>query len=312
MSKKSRSAALDYAVYLAVRLVVCVVQALPEELAWSFGRGLGWLAHRVDRRHRQVAFDNLRHAYPELTDAARARLVRRTYAHFGLMLIEMILMPRKLNARNLYDYIAYPRADDFRRVVELAESGKPLIVATGHFGSWEVLSYVIALAGYRGSVIARRLDNPYLDRYLRQFRGRTGQVVLDKNDDYAAIQATLANCRPLGIVGDQDAGQRGVFVEFFGRPASTFKSLALLALEYDATVMVFGACRRGRPLAYDLRLADVIEPGEFARDRDPVRRITERYTRALEWLVRHAPEQYFWLHRRWKHQPVERGKRKAA
>ena len=306
-----RSATLDWLVYLAVRLAVAVVQALPEDLAWAFAGLLARVAYRVDRRHRAVARENLRHAFPQLDAAGVERLVKGMYRHLATMIVEMVLMPRKLHARNVDDHVRYPNQGDFDRVVGWVNSGRPLLVVTGHFGNWEMFSYACGLAGFRGAVVARRLDNPYLDRFLTRFRVATGQEILDKNRDYDAIQRLLASGGYLGLVGDQDAGQRGVFVDFFGRPASTFKSIALLSLEYGAPVLVFGAYRRGAPLCYDLCLADVILPEEHAPERDPVRGITERYTRALERLVRLAPEQYFWLHRRWKHQPAK-GRRKAA
>jgi KDO2-lipid IV(A) lauroyltransferase len=116
----------------------------------------------------------------------------------------------------------------------------------------------------------------------------------------------------LGIVGDQDAGPRGLFVDFFGRPASTFKSIALLSLEYWAPILVFGAARVGQPMQYVIYFEDVILPEEYAGHPDATRAITQRYTRALEAMVRRHPEQYFWLHRRWKHQPQARKGKQAA
>ena len=114
------------------------------------------------------------------------------------------------------------------------------------------------------------------------------------------------------MVGDQDAGPRGLFVDFFGRPASTFKSIALLSLNYQAPIFVFGAARVGEPMRYRVYLEDLILPEDYASHPDAPRAITERYTRALERLVRRHPEQYFWLHRRWKHQPKPKEARRAA
>jgi KDO2-lipid IV(A) lauroyltransferase len=181
-----------------------------------------------------------------------------------------------------------------------------MLTVTGHFGNWEMLSYMLGLTGFRGAVVARRLDNPYLDRFLKRFRRATGQALLDKSEDYEKIKATLESGGHLGMVGDQDAGPRGLFVEFFGRPASTYKSIALLSLEYSAPIAVCGAARGKAPLHFDIYLADVILPEEYSDDPAAVKHITERYTRALERLVRIDPRQYFWLHRRWKNQPPVR------
>jgi KDO2-lipid IV(A) lauroyltransferase len=158
----------------------------------------------------------------------------------------------------------------------------------------------------------RRLDNPYLDRFLRRFRQKTGQTILDKNGDYDRIQRVLAGGGALAMVGDQDAGHRGLFVDFFGRPASTFKSIALLAMEYRAALAVIAVPKVGEPMRYRVVVEDVIRPEEYADRPDAARAITERYTAALERAVRRHPEQYFWLHRRWKHQPPARKGKRAA
>jgi len=308
---KPRSHWLDYVVYLAVRLVIALVQAVPEDLAWCFARGLGRLAYLIDRRHRLVAHDNLRHAYPHCSDERIDRMVRAVYRNCLLMFFEMILMPRKYRAANLPRYVRYVPEADYERAVSWARCGRPLLVLSGHFGNWETVSYISGMYGFRGGIIARRLDNPHLDRFLKRFRVATGQVILDKNEDYARIQETLASGGKLGMVGDQDAGARGVFVDFFGRPASTFKAIALLSLEYSAPILVLLAARR-RPLHFDVHLADVILPEDYAGQPNAVRLITERYTRALERIIRLHPEQYFWLHRRWKHAPPKRSQRQQA
>ena len=108
------------------------------------------------------------------------------------------------------------------------------------------------------------------------------------------------------MLADQDAGQRGLFVDFFGRPASTHKAIALLAIEHQAPVVVGVARRVGPGFRYEIRCADVIEPDEFTGTADDARLLTQRYTSALEELIRQDPTQYLWLHRRWKHQPLPR------
>lgn len=303
---------LDYAVYLAVRLVVCVIQAIPWTWAVAAAEGLAWLAHRLNQRHRQVARDNLRAAFPDLADAEIDRLVRAVYRHLFLVVMEMIFLPRKLHLASLERHVDYAVPGDYDRVIELVGLGRPVILLTGHFGNWEVLSYVLGLAGYRGGVVARPLDNPYLDRFIHQFRSRTGQVLLAKKGSFDDIQDSLAHGDGLGVLADQDAGPRGVFVDFFGRPASTFKAIALLSLEYQAPILVLAAARASDDLRFTLYVGDVIFPEEYAHAADAIRAITQRYTTALERIVRHHPDQYFWLHRRWKHQPAARKGKRAA
>ncbi len=309
---KSRSRVADYAVYLIVRVLVCIIQALSWRPALALARALAWLLYQVNRRHRAVAADNLRHAFADLDEAAVDRLVRASYLHLTTMLVEMIRLPRLLRPGNVYDYIQHADPGDLDLIRAWAAATRPRLVLTGHFGNWEVLAYTAGLVGLRGGIVARRLDNPYLHHFLARFRRGSGLVLLDKNADYGRILQLLEQGEGLGMVADQDAGPRGLFVDFFGRPASTFKSIALLSLNYQAPIFVFGAARVGQPMRYRVYLEDLILPEDYAGHPDAPRAITERYTRALERLVRRHPEQYFWLHRRWKHQPGAKGAKRAA
>jgi KDO2-lipid IV(A) lauroyltransferase len=302
---KSRSAVADFSVYLVIRFFVCLIQAVSFSTALTIARGLAWLAYWVDRRHRLVALDNLEKAFPgKYTPPQRDELVREVYRHFLTVLIEIIHMPRRINVHNWKKYLVLPEG---HRVVECLLSGRPLLVVTGHFGNWEMAGYCLGLLGFTTHAIARPLDNPYLDDFLRRFREATGQKILAKHGDFAKIQGLLDNGGVLATLGDQDAGQRGLFVDFLGRPASTHKAVALLALEHKVPMVVTGTARLDG--IYHVITADVIFPEEYDGRPNAVKEMTQRFTTALEGLVRRHPEQYFWLHRRWKHQPA---KRKAA
>jgi KDO2-lipid IV(A) lauroyltransferase len=171
--------------------------------------------------------------------------------------------------------------------------------------------------GFMSGVVARDLDNPYLDEWFRRFRRSTGHRLISKKGGGGDMVRILERRGHLGLLGDQDAGSTGLFVDFFGRPASTFKSIALLAIEFRAYICV-GYARRlpddfenNRWVTYELGTEEFIDPLEYDGP-DAVRQITERYTKALERVVRLAPEQYFWVHRRWKSVPRQRGKKRAA
>jgi KDO2-lipid IV(A) lauroyltransferase len=319
---KERNKAADYAVYLAVRIVVCVIQALSFRAACRVAGGLAWLLYHLDRRHRLVADDNLRHAFAELTDPVeRNRWVREMYRHFCLLLMEIIHLPRKLHPQNWKRHLKLP---DAQRIVGELLSGRPLLVVTGHFGNWELGGYILGLLGFTTHAIARPLDNPYLDAFLRHFRERTGQKILAKHGDFDAMQDLLASGGVLATLGDQDAGARGLFVDFFGRPASTHKAIALMALQYGVPMVVVGTMRTlagptpaegpgiGEPMHYAIVAEDIVLPEEYAGRADAVPSITRRFTAALERVIRRAPQQYFWLHRRWKHKPPEKKARKVA
>jgi KDO2-lipid IV(A) lauroyltransferase len=167
------------------------------------------------------------------------------------------------------------------------------------------------LLGFSTYAIARPIDNPYLDRFLRRFRERTGQTLITKRGAFDQVRSLLGQGGVIATLGDQDAGQRGVFVDFFGRPASTHKGIALLALEQQARLVVLGTMRIAEPDRYAVVVTDVIDARDYANRPDAVPALTQRYTRALERVIRQAPDQYLWLHRRWKHQQEAHGSRAA-
>ncbi len=304
MSHKRRSAPLDYAVYLVVRIGVSLLQALPFALACLLAEVLAWLLYHLDRRHRQVALENLRHAFPtEYTDAQLHELTRNVFRHFCLMIMEILFMPRLVNHGNWQEFLKYRSTEEAGKIVDLWIGDRPVLMATGHFGNWEISSFVLGLLGLRFCGIARPLDNPYLDEWMLKFREAHGQKILAKKGDFENIQSVLAAGGILGTLADQDAGSRGLYVNFFGRPASTHKAVAILSLEYNVPIAVIAAARLDRPMHYLAIAEDVIYPEEYAGRADAIQAITQRFTDALERMVPHFPEQYFWLHRRWKHQP---------
>ncbi|APW59634.1 lysophospholipid acyltransferase family protein [Paludisphaera borealis] len=297
---------LDYVVYLAVRAIVVFAQALPIAQAYALARLLAWVMYKVDKRHRQVGLDNLRLAYGEqMTDADRDQMVRGVYRHFCMMLMEIFHTPKTINLANYRKYITLVGHEP---ILERMLSNEPMILLSGHYGNWEMAGYVFGLFGFPTYSVARALDNPYLDRYLRSFREQTGQRMIPKAGGYDQIVEVLQTNKPLSMLADQDAGQRGMFVDFFGRQASTHKAIALLAIEHNAPIMVGVARRIGPGFRYELRCAEIIQPSELSGGADDVKLLTQRYTSALEDLIRRDPTQYLWLHRRWKHQPTARKK----
>jgi hypothetical protein len=152
---------------------------------------------------------------------------------------------------------------------------------SGHFGNWEVAISVFGLFGFPMGVVARDLENPLLDRWFRRFRQSTGHHLIGKKD-FDQMTGLLEHGACFALLGDQDAGKGGLFVDFFDKPASTPKTIALLALEYDALICVGYARRLNEPAAwvrYELGCEDIIDPREIASD-DPIREITQRYTNA--------------------------------
>jgi len=319
---RRRRRSIDWAVYVILRLVVCLVQALPVWLALAAAEGIAWLLYHTVPSRRRIAQANVAAAFPDWSPARQQRVVLGMYRHFVRAVVEGLFLSRKLH---LHTWRAYLDIRQASQLPEVLLDARPVLLVTGHFGNWEVGGYVPALLGFQTYAIARVLDNPYLDRLVRRLRQSSGQTLIAKKDDFERLTAVLASGGKVATLADQDAGPRGVFVPFFGRAASTHKAVALMALEFDALIVVLGmpriprSSRRFAPpppgseeICYAVEIEEVIEPRDYAGLPNAVVRITERYTAALERLIRRHPQQYFWVHRRWKHQPRSSAVRQAA
>ena len=205
------------------------------------------------------------------------------YRHFCTVLVEIVQIPRRLHVNNWRNHLELING---KHVVDGLTTGRAMIIVTGHFGNWEMAGYTMGLLGFRTYAVARRLDNQHLDKFLARFRSGTGQTILDKNRDYDRILKVLQDGGAIAMLCDQDAGPRGMYVDFFGRPASTFKSIALLALEYNAVLVVVGMPKVGEPMRYQVIAEEVILPEDYADRPDAAKAITQRFTAALERIVR--------------------------
>lgn len=304
--------------YVAFRLVVCFIECLPSRTAARCAENLAAFVHSLVPRpwtRYDVAADNLRKAFgDELTRAELDRIIYRMWAHLFRTVVEVVQSPRKLHLSS------YRRLVEFHGLEltnEALLSGRRVLLLGGHFGNWEIGIALMGLWGFPMGVVAREMDNPLLDHWFRRYREFYGHRQMFKRGGYDDMLKLLQRGGSLALLGDQDAGPRGLFVDFFARPASTFKSIALLSLEYDAPIIVGCAIRQDDNFddrtwsKFALWCDEVIDPRRLTSN-DPVREITQRYTAALERLIRRAPEQYFWLHRRWKSEPQKRAALRKA
>jgi KDO2-lipid IV(A) lauroyltransferase len=298
----------DFLVYLAVRVAVCVVQAIPLSACRSAAGALAMLACDVLRLRRGVIEANLNIAFGELPPARRRRLAWQMWEHLFLMVAEIAHAPRKLRRSTWRRYV---HVRDLSGVVRTLLSRRPKVIVAGHYGNFELSGYVLGLLGFPTFTVARTLDNPHLDRWINGFRSATGQFMLPKHGSSADIDRLLEAGASLTVLGDQAAGPKGCWVDFFGRPASTHKAVAVFALANDAPLIVGYARRVGGPLEYEVGFEAVLDPREASPAEATVPAITLWYSQQLEAIVRRAPEQYWWVHRRWKGEPPRRRSRAA-
>lgn len=286
--------------YVAVRIVVCAVQMLSMDSCRWWCQVLAWFVGGVIGLRRQVVSDNLARAFPEKSHAERRRIARQMWEHLFLMVCELAHLQRKLHDTNWRRFIRMESRDV---IVGSLLDPRPTVVVSGHFGNFELGCYLIGLLGFRGYAIARPLDNRFLDRFVRRFRESKGQFILDKDGCAQQIAERLKEGETLVLLGDQFAGQKGCWVDFFGQPASCHKGVALFTLTSGAPMEVLAVVRQQRPLDYAVELAGHVDPRALPAELSNVKGLTRWYNACLENKIRKYPAQYWWLHRRWKGQP---------
>lgn len=301
--------AIDYSVYLVVRLLICLVQAMPISTGAALARGLAWLFCDVLRLRRRVLEENLSHAFPGMTEADRRRLERAMWEHLFLLVLEVAHTPRKIHDSNWRDYVVLGGERELMRQL-LAD--RPTMIVTGHYGNFEVGGYVLGVLGFPTHTVARTLDNPFLDQFVNDFRGRTGQHIIPKNGGYEQIEAVMSAHGTMTFLADQYAGPKGCWIRFFGRPASAHKAIALLSFEHQAPVYVSAVRRLGRPMAFELRQYACADPAAGGDEVRGVRELTQWFHDWLERIISQDPSQYWWIHRRWKDTREKPAARKAA
>jgi KDO2-lipid IV(A) lauroyltransferase len=298
---------LDYAVYCLLRMFIAVVQALPLEVCERGAEVLATLFTHAINLRRRVVDENLRQAFPNLTADERKAIAWQMWRHLFLMTAEIAHTPRKIHETNWKEHSHIVNQELFVRTLL---AGRPLVLISAHYGNFELGGYLMGLFGFPTYTVARPLDNPYVDRFVNDFRGRTGQYILYKKGSGDEIQRVLRGNGILTLLGDQHAGEKACWVNFFGRPASTHKAVALFSLGNNAPTMVSYARRLGAPLHYEVGPEAICDPCDPNFQLGSIPLLAQWYTDHLETLIRRSPEQYWWVHRRWKGQPPAR-KRQA-
>jgi KDO2-lipid IV(A) lauroyltransferase len=281
--------------------LVHTLGVLPRPLARSIGAGVGALAFSVLGRLRGVGIRNLELAYPHWEKAQRKQVLKTVYRNLGWLLAEFCLMGG-YTAKEAGNFIEYEGLDHY---LQARARGKGVLVLTGHLGAWELSSFYHSLAGYPMGMVIRRLDNPLVDAFVNQIRCRHGNRVIHKDDFARGLISSMRSGETVGILMDTNmTPPQGVFVPFFGIPACTASGMARVALKTDAAVLpgflVWDKARRRYLLRFGAAI-ELIQTGDA--EADAVAN-TVQFTAAIEMAIRKDPEQWLWMHRRWKTRPA--------
>ncbi len=297
---RSRNKLADWTQYVLARLAGFALSVGDIHSNLRLMETVGRLGYWINKRRRERVLANLRWSFPELDESGITRIARQSFEHFLKLVVELAVTPRVMHADTWARHVQFR---DMGEGLKWFNAGKSAIVLTGHVGNWEMLGYTNALMGYPVDAIARPIDNPLVNRWVLDVRELRGLRIITKFDATDRMVQILGQGGQLGFVADQNAGKKGLFVPFFNRMASTYKSIGLLAISQQVPILCGFARRIGPSFHYEISTVDIIEPHHWQSQADPLFYVTARYTKAIETMVRRDPTQYLWMHRRWKSRP---------
>ena len=285
--------------YTGISAVTAALRAMPLERAVRAGARLGGWAMKFDRPNRPIALKNLEIAFPEMTTLARLNILRAMYRNWGRVLAEWTHVD-EVGPENIQRYVTYDGFENLEQV--RARSRHGAFILTAHFGNIELLPIAHSIYGNPLAIVHRALRNPLVDAAVCDARVRYGNRVIERKAGGREMLRMLRQNWMIAIALDLDV-RKGVFVDFFGMPASTSDGMARLAIATGAPVIPVFMVRQGETIHHKIKILPAIY-AEKTRDRErDVREYTQRYTHTLEAMIREHPDHWNWIHRRWKTRP---------
>ncbi|HEV3510878.1 MAG TPA: lysophospholipid acyltransferase family protein [Candidatus Sulfotelmatobacter sp.] len=286
--------------YAAAWPFIKILGILPRSLSRALAIAIAQLFYLLHFRLRQVGMRNLAMVFPEKSEAERRRILRGEFTSLGRQLAELCQFP-KYTAENVDEVVVYDGLENYERAYG---RGKGVLFLTAHFGAWELSAFAHSLHGHWVNIVMRPMDNEYLDRMLQSYRTMHGNKVVPKDDFVRGLLAAMKCGETVGILMDTNmTPPQGVFVDFFGIAACTASGLARIALRTDAAVVpgftIWDETLGKYRLRFDPAL-ELIRTGNLEAD---IVANTQMFTKVIEDYVRKYPEQWLWVHRRWKTRP---------
>jgi Kdo2-lipid IVA lauroyltransferase/acyltransferase len=287
---------------LILKAIAAFFSCLPLGVALAMGRGLGWIYGSVIRYHRQDAMGALTRSFPGKTPCEIRGIVRRMYANLGMNLVEVLRLGQMTDEflRANIDI----EGEGFAR--EALARNKGVVILTGHVGNWDLLCTVVPRLGYPLTVISKDIKSERLNEFWMNLRQRFGVKFVPAHNSYRACLTALKKNELIGFILDQNMIRtEGIFVDFFGRPACTTPGMAYMSAQSGAPVVPVFMLRRenGRHL---VKVLPLIDPPPN-REPEVIREFTQRYTKIIEETIRQCPDQWIWIHRRWRTAPPPSG-----
>ena len=295
-----RGGTKDFIEYTLARLLLGIFGLMPRRIASLAARLFSWLGFKLARRQRMAGLHNLRMALPQLSDDERYRILGGCFRNLGRLLVEFSRFP-SLTRANIDKLVFYDGLENYH---EALRRGRGVIFLTGHFGSWELSAFAHSIFGYPMKFVVRPIDNARVDKLITRYRTLGGNIPIQRRSTARDILRALRQNEVVGILFDQNTTRsEGVFADFFGIPAATTSAIATLALRTGAAVIPGFLIWEEKLGKHRLRFdppVELVETGDAAGD---VVENTRAFNQILEGYVRKYPDQWLWIHRRWKTRP---------
>jgi len=286
--------------YWAVRSLVGLVGGLPRPVARAVGAAIGWVCWNLLGGLRKTGLKNLKLAFPEKTDAEREKILRKLYKTLGWQIAEFC----KMRGYTLEEASQFVRYEGLENYLRARDKGRGVLVLTGHLGAWELSSFYHSLRGYPMSLVIRRLDNLRVDAFVNGIRCLHGNRVIHKDDFARGLLTAMHNGETVGILMDTNmTPPQGVFVPFFGVEACTASGLARVAVRTGAAVLPGFLLWEESEQRYVLRFGEELELVKTGNAQADMLANTALFAATTESYIRRYPEQWLWVHRRWKTRP---------
>lgn len=286
--------------YSAARVLLGGFGLLPRAVAVAAGRGIAGIAYGLSDRLRLTGIRNLELAYPEMSERERSRILRGTFKNLGRLLGEFSQFQRA-NPESLRHIVECEGLENLQAAQAM---GRGVILFTGHLGAWELSSFALSALGYPMSFLVRRIDNPLVERLIEKSRTRFGNRSIDKRAAVRPMLRTLHAGGTLGILVDLNTQpHEGIFVDFFGIPASTASGVAAIALRTGATILPVFVPWDEKRKRFVLYVDPPLVIARTGNESEDIRQVTSEFTSVVESYVRRFPEQWLWIHKRWNTRP---------
>jgi len=300
---KRKSKTFQIVEYLAFYAAVAIARSLPAVALRVISALLGRLLYIAIPRRRDIALQNIKIAFGDtMSEKEMERLARQSCKAFFMTAVEMIRSPFRLEGgRVVRDgrYKTEHLEHLFQKAKMIHDGAGGCIFVTPHLGNWELLPYVSALIGIPLAIVMRPLDNPYLERAILSSRVGSGHLMIPKMNAMFSLQRMLRKGKSVAMLPDQSTS-KGLRVEFFGKSATVTPIPALLAISNGRPVVVVAACRTKDPYFFEGFLSEPIWPDPQGDEHSEIKRITREINLKMEEVIRRFPEQYLWMHNRWK------------